>query len=225
MQATSNNHTGTPPMGNGIYERIRGEILSCALQPGSEIHEQDLAQRYQVSKSPIRDALLRLREQSLIEVQPRKGYRVRPISIADALELYEMRELYERACAMGTINCASDAQLAGLDAFRALPQSGQLADWIAYNRRFHSAIASLCGNRRLAAAATDLIEQFDRLTYVSVTGNGEDHGLQHFVDEHAHILDALQARDKRQTQTLVREHVESSRKRTVDAIANPVVVP
>ena len=225
MQTTSNSSPGGPLMRDGIFERIRGDILSCVLQPGSEIHEQDLAQRYQVSKSPIRDALLRLREQCLVEVQPRKGYRVRPISVADALELYAMRELYERACAMGAIDGASDVQLAELDTFRAPPQSSRLPDWIAYNRRFHSAIAALCGNRRLASATTDLIEQFDRLTYVSVTGVGANNGLQHFVDEHAGIVDALQARDKRQAQTLVREHVESSRKRTVDAIANPVVVP
>ena len=71
-----------PLIRTSVYERIRGEILSCALRPGTQLQERDLALRYEVSKSPIRDALLRLQEQNLIEVLPRKGYRVRPVSVA-----------------------------------------------------------------------------------------------------------------------------------------------
>lgn len=209
----------------GIYERIRAEILSCALQPGSQIHEQDLARRYEVSKSPIRDALLRLQEQHLVEVLPRKGYRVRPISVGDAIEMYEMRLLYERACVARVIDEASDAEVAGLDALRKVPRNIQLPAWIDYNRRFHIAIANSCGNARLTRATVDVIEQFDRLTYVSVTSPAAPAGLQDFVDEHCAIIDAIKRRDKRQAATLVRDHVESSRKRTLEAISNPVIVP
>ena len=101
---------------NDVYARLRDAILSCALAPGAQIHEQALAAQYKVSKSPIRDALLRLQEQSLVEVLPRRGYRVRPISVADAVEMYEMRELLERACVARAIDHASDAQLRALDA-------------------------------------------------------------------------------------------------------------
>jgi DNA-binding GntR family transcriptional regulator len=214
-------------MRDGIYDRIRDEILSCALAPGAQFHEQDLAQRYAVSKSPIRDALLRLQEQNLVEVLPRRGYRVRPVSVADALEMYEMRLLYERACAARTIDHASDADIARLDAFRTSPAGTDLAEWIAYNRRFHITLAGLCGNMRLARAAIDIIEHFDRLTYVSVTStdSGPAAGLQQFVAEHVAIIDALKARDKRQVAALIREHTESSRKRTIEAIANPAIVP
>jgi DNA-binding GntR family transcriptional regulator len=212
---------------DGIYDRIRDEILSCALAPGAQFHEQDLAQRYEVSKSPIRDALLRLQEQNLVEVLPRRGYRVRPVSVADALEMYEMRLLYERACAARTIDHASDADIARLDVYRNSPAGNDMPAWIAYNRHFHIAMAGLCGNLRLARAAIDIIEHFDRLTYVSVTSPdaGTEAGLQRFVAEHVAIIDALKARDKRQVAALIKEHTESSRKRTIDAIANPAVVP
>ena len=53
-----------------IYQRLRAAILSCALRPGAQIQERQLAELYQVSKSPIRDALLKLEEQNLIEVMP-----------------------------------------------------------------------------------------------------------------------------------------------------------
>ena len=89
--------SGSGLMRDGVYEQIRADILSCALVPGSAVYENELAQRYSVSKSPVRDALLRLQEHGLVEVLPRKGYRIRPISIADAHDLYEMRVLLEKA--------------------------------------------------------------------------------------------------------------------------------
>lgn len=214
-----------PLMRDDVYGRIRDEILSCALQPGTPIHEQELAQRFQVSKSPIRDALLRLQEQHLVEVLPRKGYRVRPISVADAVEMYEMRLLYERECALRAIDNASDELLRSLDRFRTVPKGLDLPKWIAYNRHFHLAVASICGNSRLVRAASDIIEQFDRLTLVSLRGAQAPLGLSTFVDEHGEIVDALQRRDKRHAGMLIREHVESSRKRTLAVISNPIIVP
>ena len=76
-----------------VHERMRAEILTCTLKPGSLVQENDLALRYGVSKSPVRDAFLRLSQQGLVEVLPRKGYRIKPISVADAAEMYEMRRL------------------------------------------------------------------------------------------------------------------------------------
>lgn len=214
-----------PLMRDGIYERIRHDILSCVFRPGSQIHEQDLAQRYAVSKSPIRDALLRLQEQNLVEVLPRKGYRVKPISVADAREMYEMRLLLEQACIKRAVEQASDAELKALEHYREVAENIDLTSWIAYNRAFHIAIAGACGNLRLARAAIEVIEQFDRLTYVGVSSLGDRGALQHFVDEHAKIIDAMRRRDKRQASALAREHIESSRKRLLVSLSNLVVVP
>lgn len=209
---------------DGVYERIRDEILCCALRPGSQLQERDLAQRFDVSKSPVRDALLRLEEQNLIDVLPRKGYRVKPISVTDARELYEMRMILERSCVTRLIDHASDAELESLDRFRRAGTQKSLPAWIEYNRGFHLAIAEACGNARLERAAREVIEQFDRLTYMSVSSS-EAGGLRRFVDEHCAIIDAIQKRDKRQAAALVREHVESSRKRLLESIATLAVVP
>jgi DNA-binding GntR family transcriptional regulator len=212
-------------MRDDVYERIRDDILCCTLQPGSPLHEQALAQRFQVSKSPIRDALLRLQEQHLVDVLPRKGYRVRPVSLADAVELYEMRLLYERECALRAIDHAPDATLAALDAFRTGPRGRDMPKWIVYNRRFHLAVAAAAGNSRLQRAATEVIEQFDRLTYVGVHSAGEALDVRQFAAEHAAIVDALQGRDRRRAGALIRAHIEASRKRTLASLAHPVIVP
>ena len=81
-----------------VYLKVRADILTCTLMPGSLLQEKDLAERYSVGRSPVRDALLRLQEQGLVKILPRKGYRVLPISLGDAQDLYDMRILLEKEC-------------------------------------------------------------------------------------------------------------------------------
>ena len=209
---------------DGVHERMREEILSCVLKPGSLVQENDLAERYGVSKSPVRDAFLRLEQQGLVEVLPRKGYRIKPISVADAAEMYEMRLLYERACIARAVEQASEATLGALDAFRASGGTPDLASWIAYNRAFHVAVARAGGNARLARAAGGIIEEFDRLTYMSIA-RFDIGGLAALVAEHVELIDALQARDKRRAHAVARQHVEEARDRLLASISHPAVVP
>ncbi|MBT7570635.1 MAG: GntR family transcriptional regulator [Rhodospirillaceae bacterium] len=206
---------------DGVYDNIRADILACELAPGSRIHENDLAARYDVSKSPVRDALLRLQVEDLIEVLPRKGYRVRPISINDVGELYEMRLLLEKACVRRAIDEASDAALAGLDSFRTTDHAGDLAAWVRYNRQFHRAIADAAGNDRLAKAAAEVIDQFDRLTFVGVAQGATSEKL---VAEHGALIDAIQDRGKGRAQRLITDHIKQSQKRVFAVLNNPAIV-
>jgi DNA-binding GntR family transcriptional regulator len=219
---------GSPANGglirDGVYGNIRADILACVLAPGARIHENDLAARYDVSKSPVRDALLRLQVEGLIEVLPRKGYRVRPISVADVGELYEMRLLLEKACVRRAIEQASGDDLAGLDKFRTGEASGDLAAWVHYNRQFHRAIAAAAGNQRLAEAAAEVIDQFDRLTFVGVAQVATDGAADKLVAEHCALIDAIQARDKGRSQRLITDHINQSRRRVFAVLANTPIV-
>ncbi|WP_245333703.1 GntR family transcriptional regulator, partial [Bradyrhizobium guangdongense] len=140
-----------------IYDLLRSDILACRLAPGDEMREQDLAERYDVSRQPVRDALLRLQREHLVTVQPRQGYRVTPISLSDARDLLRFRLALEPACVAEAIESAPDSVLKSLDEFRRF--SGNHEDFIAYNRGFHSALAHASGNRRMATALCDLIGQ------------------------------------------------------------------
>lgn len=215
-----------PPalMRDGVYERMRAEILGCLLKPGSLVQENDLALRYGVSKSPVRDALLRLQEQGLVDVLPRKGYRIKPISVADAAEMYEMRAVLERACIARAVEHASGDALSGLDRFRKSGKTPDLPSWIAYNRAFHVAVAEVGGNARLARAARDIIEEFDRLTHMSIA-RFDTSGLAALVGEHVALIDALQRRDKRAALACASAHVEEARDRLLDSLSHLAVVP
>lgn len=151
---------------DNVYESLRADILTCRLAPGDDMREQELAERYAVSRQPVREALLRLEREHLVTVQPRQGYRVNPISLSDARDLLRFRFALEPACVSEAIEHAGDDVLKALDEFRRF--AGDHEDFIAYNRAFHSALAHASGNRRMAAALCDLIGQADRLVRVSV---------------------------------------------------------
>jgi GntR family transcriptional regulator, rspAB operon transcriptional repressor len=205
---------------DNIYHSIRSDILACRMPPGAEVREQELAERYAVSRQPVREALLRLERERLVTVHARQGYQVNPISIADARDLLQFRLVIEPACAGDAAEAGSAEALAGLDAYRTLDGG---TDFIDYNRAFHTALAQASGNRRMAATARDLIEQADRLVRVSLAGIKGRDPIQ-LIAEHVAIIEAVQRRDARTARRLVREHVAQAQRRIIPALERSAII-
>jgi DNA-binding GntR family transcriptional regulator len=206
---------------DNIYDNLRADILMCRIAPGDDMREQDLAERYAVSRQPVREALLRLEREHLVTVQPRQGYRVNPISLADARDLLRFRLALEPACVAEAIERADQDVLQALDEFRLF--TGNREDFIAYNRGFHCALAHASGNRRMAAAACDLIEQADRLVRVSIA-NLRGHDPAQLVAEHVDLIEAMQQRDARGAGRIIRAHIQKTEKRVLPALARNAVI-
>jgi DNA-binding GntR family transcriptional regulator len=206
---------------DNVYESLRSDILSCRLAPGDDMREQELAERYAVSRQPVREALLRLEREHLVTVQPRQGYRVNPISLEDARDLLRFRLALEPACVAEAIDNAGDDDLKALDRFRRF--EGDHEDFIAYNRAFHCALAHASGNRRMAQALCDLIGQADRLVRVSVTSVG-DHDTTQLVAEHVALIKAMQARDRRSAARIIKAHIAQTEKRVLPALKRNAVI-
>src|ERR1700744_5813592 len=102
---------------DNVYQAIRRAIVECELQPGQELREQTLADKYRVSRSPVRDALLRLELERFVTVLPRQGYVVNPVTAHDTEELYGLRRLVEPYCAAAAAR-QPDAELQKLQQFR-----------------------------------------------------------------------------------------------------------
>jgi len=185
------------------------------------MREQDLAERYAVSRQPVRDALLRLVREHLVTVQPRQGYRVNPISLSDARDLLRFRLALEPACVAEAIESASDAILTSLDEFRRF--SGNHEDFIAYNRAFHTALAHASGNRRMAATLCDLIGQADRLVRVSIA-NLRGHDPAKLVAEHVALIEAMQRRETRTASRIIKAHIAETEKRVLPALKRHAVI-
>ncbi|HXO68240.1 MAG TPA: GntR family transcriptional regulator [Bradyrhizobium sp.] len=206
---------------DNVYDSLRSDILTCRLAPGDDMREQELAERYAVSRQPVREALLRLEREHLVTVQPRQGYRVNPISLTDARDLLRFRFALEPACVAEAIQNAPQNVLKALDDYRRF--SGNHEDFIAYNRAFHSALAYASGNRRMAAALCDLIGQADRLVRVSVA-NVKGHDPTQLVAEHVALIEAMQRRDARAAARIIKAHISQTEKRVLPALARNAVI-
>ncbi len=215
---------GTALVRDDVYRSLRADIIACRLPPGAELREGDLAQRFDVSKSPVRDALHRLEVERLVSVLPRRGYRITPISITDAREMLEFRSVVEQACAVKAADAASDAALRDLDQFRRFDAVPSEDNFVPYNRSFHQAINRLSGNRRMSEYSRDLGEQYDRLVRVSISMT-PPRDYDGFMREHCEIIDALQARDGRKAARLLGAHIESGEKRIIGVLSCAPIVP
>ena len=212
----------SPLLRERVYEQLRADIISCRLLPGADIREGELALRFGVSKSPVRDALQHLQREGLVIALPRQGYRVASISLADVEDMFHLREALERACMERIVRHASDEQLQGLDRFRRFVPAEWPGGFIAYNRAFHHALAELSRNARMRDHLTDLIDQMERAVLMSVH-NVRKGDPQVLVREHAAMIDALQERHAGRAERLAGRHIAAAGKRVSTAIARMVV--
>jgi DNA-binding GntR family transcriptional regulator len=197
---------------DATYQAIRHAILTCEFQPGQELREQILAERYHVSRSPVRDALLRLEQENLVTVLPRQGYRVTPITIPDVQDFFALRLLIEPACAVAAAR-ARDTALRALDRFRGfVEQDDTKPECVEYDRSFHHTLADLSGNQRIAEIARSLMGEFERLAQVARRTCSQEAVRRECV-EHEAIIDALQAHDADRASRLCHEHVDGAHKR------------
>lgn len=212
-------------MRHQIFEQLRGDIMSCGLLPGEEVRESALAQKYGVSKSPIRDALQKLEWEGLVEIAPRQGHRVVPISISDARDILEMREILEAAAMRKIVAEVKDDDLAALDSFRTTDVS-DLKSFVRYNRDFHTHIGNLSGNLRQSSAMRALMDNYERLCIVSLSSRQrEAEAMSSALAEHNAIIDALQARDGRTAARLSVQHIRKSHVQVMRGLKNQQIVP
>jgi GntR family transcriptional regulator, rspAB operon transcriptional repressor len=205
-----------------VYDELRADMISCRLAPGTEIRESELAARFGVSKSPVRDALMRLEREGLVITLPRQGYRVAPVSLADVQDMFHLRDALEQACVERITRRATDGQLAELDRFRRFAAADWPGGFVAYNREFHRTLARMAGNARMRDHLIDLIDQMERAVQLSVSSlkKGDP---QTVVDEHAELIDALQARQAARAQRIVGRHIGGAGKRVMQAMARVVI--
>ncbi len=200
---------------DSVYQAIRRAILVCELKPGQELREQILAEQYRVSRSPIRDSLLRLEQEKLVTVLPRQGYRVNPIDVHDVDEMFSLRLIIAPACAAEAAK-ANEEAVRTLDRFRFVVGTDETA-FLEYNRRFHSAVAVLSGNTRLVASEAALAEETDRLALISVQAHPGT-WLPLVLGEHGAIVNAIQAHDSANAHRLMYDHLVGGQRRIIAAL-------
>ncbi|MGE0255974.1 MAG: GntR family transcriptional regulator [Alphaproteobacteria bacterium] len=200
-----------------VYRRLREEILTCRLAPGLELHEADLAGSFATSKTPVRDALMRLASDGLIDVMPRRGYRVAAMTGRAVREAFELREVLEHGCVATAINSASDRTLAALEAWREFDAEAGVAAFLEYNHDFHIALARLSPNSQLANLAIEALEKCERLPWLS-TETYDLETRRRLVAEHGEIIDAIRTREPAAVTSALSRHHDDCRLKAIDAL-------
>lgn len=191
-----------------VYEVLRSDILTGAFEAGSLLLETALAGRYGTSRTPIREALVRLEYDGLIE-RAGRGYRVRSGTADDVLEIYEARIALEAAAVTAAATRHSELDLARLRHLHELAAAERDPDQVrSLNSEWHSVIWQAAGNATIANLLTRLTGQL-RIYDRGTSETAED--LAETEREHEEILRALENHDGETAGRLLAAHLGRAR--------------
>lgn len=192
-----------------VRERLREDILTGELAPGTVLSEVALARSFGVSRGPIREALGRLGSDGLVTITPRRGAIVTELTRDEFLEAYQVREALETFAIRLAVPRLSEPDLARL---RELHEEmvehahrGEVNAFFDANRAFHDALVTSSGNQKLHETYRLLIDQMGRYLARSLVLRGS---LEKSVAEHSAILEAVEARDAERAARLLADHIE-----------------
>jgi DNA-binding GntR family transcriptional regulator len=215
----SGTRTNDPPLAQAAYAALRQSIVRCELEPGRQFTEAEIAQRYGIGKATVRVVLSRLAQDRLVQVLPREGYLVAPITLKQIQDLCGARIVLEPPVARLAAGRLDDTQLAELRALNEvrydIAQPASITPLLEANTRFHVAIARATGNDRLATMVADLLGEMERVLHFGYTLGDRNQETYH---EHAGLLDALAAGDGERAERLVHEHLVFDRRVLLEAL-------
>lgn len=200
------------------YEALRASILSGDLAPGQRLVETQLAERLQVSRTPIREAMRQLQRDTLVTADSSGGLRVASLSVEDVIQLYDCRLALEQFAVQGACQHATPEQVRSLEQLVAQSETLSKAqteyspEMLDLDYRFHRLIAESSGNRWLVS----LLDQvFDKMALLRVQTTRRNPRVLEIRQEHRQIFEAIQVG--------WRSHAEADINRAIAAIRTHLV--
>ena len=204
---------------DAAYEQIKRHITACDFRPGDYLNEAELSARLGIGRTPVHQAIDRLMMEGLVQVMPRKGIIVTPVSLDDVLQTIDVRLLNECHCvrlaaeraseddirSLGDILARAEAELPGRNSERLMR----------LDREFHGALAQSARNAVLADILGRLHDKSLRFWILSLNTPGH-HARVHA--QHRAILDAIRAHDPAAAERAMREHIEDFRRNLLSSL-------
>ncbi|WP_246728447.1 GntR family transcriptional regulator [Microvirga terricola] len=195
-------------MARQVTRALRNAIVTMQLSPGEMLSEQDLARRFGVSRSPVREALIKLSEAGLVRVLPQRGTQVVKISRAGVEDARFIREAVETAVVREAALKASPAMLAELNASLTRQKRAQRSktteEFLALDEEFHRLLAEAAGRPAAWQMIEDVKPQMDRVRFLDMTQATPRHIV---VAQHVLIVDAIKAGDPIAAEQAMRQHL------------------
>jgi len=189
-----------------IVETIRNAIVNGQLAPGTRIAEPELADKFGISRTPIREAFRQLESEGFITVVPRKGAIVASLSPQDISDFYDLKMVLEGYAARCAVKTLKETDLTKMETvnrqIEAASQKQDLRRLLDLHNEFHDIFLRACGNEKLHAIVQNMVMQFRRFRLIlAMPGK-----IEGSIRQHWEIIDAFRKRDPELAETLVRKN-------------------
>ena len=203
------------PGWRSVYDALRTEILALTLQPGQLLDETSLAERFDLSRSPVREALIRLAAEELVVTLPNRSTIVAPIELASFPKYVDALDIAQRVTTRLAAELRTDADLAAMASrqrrFEAAVKSGDHLAMSETNKDFHMAIAHAGRNPYFAAFYEKLLDQGRRMLHLHFEFLERSREAYLLTDEHHEMLAAIKAKDVERADKLAHDHTRQFR--------------
>jgi DNA-binding GntR family transcriptional regulator len=197
----------TVPAARAVHQRLRAAVLSLELPPGAPLSEGEIAQRFGVSRTPVREAIGRLVEDGLVTVYPQVGSFVRRIDLDDVFEAQFIREALEVAAVRIAAEVAEPADIDRLhrlvDEQREAAALEDVDAFFVADVGLHNLVFELAGHAGVWQRLRSVGFQMDRVRRLSLPGR---HTLAELIAEHSALVDAIARKDSTAAEAGLREH-------------------
>lgn len=188
-----------------VAERIREEIQSGTLAPGTRLRQNDVADRFQVSTTPVREAFAQLQAEGLIRVDPHRGAVVFHPTVSDLIQAYEIREVLESlAIRLATPRLTPETGRALADLIERMDRTTDQRRWLRLNDEFHLRLYALADRPQLTSLISNLRDASAPYIHMFVSSSKPADQSNH---EHHEILNACLAGDVKAAQAAISEHL------------------
>jgi DNA-binding GntR family transcriptional regulator len=195
-----------------VTEIIRRAITEGRFQPGERLKEEELARELGISRTPVREALLILQAEGLVDAAPKRGATVQSLSLSELIDLYDLRALLEGAAARLAARSITPQQVTKLrescDRLERLPADASLRELVDENLVFHLTVLEATGSARLAGMMRTIIEI--PLVYRSHIWYSDDR--EEIAARYREITNALEAHDAANAELLMWQHIDQARR-------------
>lgn len=191
-----------------VTERLRDMIVENELKPGERVDEKALCDLFEISRTPLREALKVLASEGLVELLPNRGARVTEMTEREIIEIFEVASCLERMAAELSAERSTDKELADLrrthDSMMRHHESGRRSDYFRLNHRIHNMLIQFARNSVLSEHHTVLMTRIRRARFQAIMSQER---WDESMAEHEELMTALEARDGPRAGEIMRAHV------------------
>ncbi len=195
-----------------VYDALKQSIVELTLEPGAPLDEVTLAERFDMSRTPVREALVRLAAEGLVTQLPNRNTIVAPIDVGQLPVYFEALTLMYRVTTRLAASGRTQRQLETMRRYQALyaeaVERDDVPGMIGHNRDFHAAIAEAGGNPYFTGLFTRLLDEGRRILRLYYYKSFNDHLPRKYVNEHDAIVAAIEAQDAELCDRLAAEHAD-----------------